>query len=139
MVTVYVDIWMQIEQTFIYYLVPIVYKKKLSERNKGDQSRLALVLTFGSLVNNFIVSLYSTFYNTYSIFIITVFFIWIMFLYAKPVIHKPSLYHALYVHVSVFFFLFHFDLISDRSISSLIVCKSCFIVNSCPWSWWCCC
>ena len=143
MVTVYVDILIQIEQTFIYYLVPIVYNnKKLCERNKGDQSRLALVLTFGSLVNNFIVSLYSTFYNTYSIFIITVFFIWIMFLhvYAKTVIHKPSLYHALYVHVSVYLFLFFsFDLISDRSISSVIVCKSCFIVNSCPWSWWCCC
>ena len=75
MVTVYVDILMQIEQTFIYYLVSIVYKKKISEKNKGDQSRLALVLTFGSLVNNFIVSLYSTFYNTYSIFIITVFLI----------------------------------------------------------------
>ena len=75
MVTVYVDILMQIEQTFIYYLVSIVYKQKLSEKNKGDQSRLALVLTFGSLVNNFIVFLYSTFYNTYSIFIITVFFI----------------------------------------------------------------
>ena len=68
---------MQIEQTFIYYLVSIVKtkNKKLSEKNKGDQSRLVLVLTFGSLVNNFIVFLYSTFYNTYSIFIITVFFI----------------------------------------------------------------
>ena len=38
MVTVYVDILMQIEQTFIYYLVSIVYKKNLSEKNKGDQS-----------------------------------------------------------------------------------------------------
>ena len=36
MVTVYVDILMQIEQTFIYYLVSIVYKKKkLSEKTKG--------------------------------------------------------------------------------------------------------
>ena len=34
MVTVYVDILMQIEQTFIYYLVSIVYTKKKKKKKK---------------------------------------------------------------------------------------------------------